>query len=147
MTTKCTSSRHMKKQKRKMFFKDTGHDNRLDNRQFKTATGSPILYTRFKKHKGIYYPLAKHHMIMKPRPQPTHRHATVVYSRTYGREVYDSVDIWPDETAREKLIQKLKGLSVSEEEEDVGIDIPQGIAASDDEIVTRYVTFSFSMIQ
>lgn len=125
----------MKKQKKKMFFKDIVQDSKLDLKQFKTSTGSPILYTRFRKHKGIYYPLAKHHVTVRPQPQHSHKHAAVVYSRTYGREVYSNIDIWPeDDAARERLLEKLKGLSVSEED-DVGIDIPKGISAGEEEML------------
>lgn len=122
----------MKRQKRKMFYKDIIQDNKLESKQFKRATGSPILYTKLKKHRAIYYPLAKYHSTQKPRPTHSHRHACVIYSRTYGREVYSNIDIWPDETARDRLIEKLKGLSLSQED-DVGIDFPTGNESEEEE--------------
>ncbi|XP_045160849.2 uncharacterized protein LOC123525765 isoform X4 [Mercenaria mercenaria] len=126
--------KQMKKQKKKMFFREVSKDKKQDAKQFKTATGSPILYTKFKKHKGIYYPLAKHQLTLRPKPQHSHKHAAVVYSRTYGREVYGNIDIWPDDdTARERLLEKLKGLS-QEDDEDVGIDIPTGITTTEEEV-------------
>lgn len=127
----------MKRQKRKMFFKELLHDSKIDARQFKTVSGSPILYTKLKRHKGIYYPLAKHREHSTAKVGKSHKHACVVLSKSYGREVYTNIDIWPDETARERLIQKLKGLSFSECEEDnnadIGIDIPTEIIVSEHE--------------
>ncbi|XP_053394452.1 uncharacterized protein LOC123525765 isoform X2 [Mercenaria mercenaria] len=125
--------KQMKKQrKKKLFLKDSVQDRKMDSKQFKTATGSPILYTKFKKNKGIYYPLAKHHIRIKPRPQHSHKHVAVVNSRTYGREVYTNIDIWPDDNiARERLLEKLKGLSLSDED-DVGVDIPKETAKAEE---------------
>ncbi|KAL4236904.1 hypothetical protein ACF0H5_005290 [Mactra antiquata] len=132
----------MKRQKRKLFFKDFLNDSKHDAKQFKTVTGSPILYTKLKKHRGIYYPLAKHHDNAKSKPRNSHKHACVVLSKTYGREVYTNIDIWPDETARERLLQKLQGLSMSEgedddDDDDVGIDIPTAIATTETDECTE----------
>ncbi|WAR24746.1 hypothetical protein MAR_038415 [Mya arenaria] len=119
----------------KMFFREIMQDSKQkpsnpDLKKFKTSTGSPILYTRFRKHRGIYYPLAKHYQGSKTKPKQNHKHACVIYSKTYGREMYGNIDIWPeDEHAKEKLLQKLQALSMEEEEEenDVGIDIPRAL--------------------
>lgn len=113
-----------------MFFRDIMQDSKGESKQFKTATGSPILYTRFKKHRGVYYPLAKHHTNMKAKTKHSNKHICVVYSKRYGREMYANVDIWPDdEEAQQKLLKKLSTVSMedAEEEDDFGIDIPKGI--------------------
>ncbi|XP_053394456.1 uncharacterized protein LOC123525765 isoform X3 [Mercenaria mercenaria] len=127
--------KQMKKQTKNIFWREFIQGRKQDSKVFKTATGSPVLYTKFKKYKRIYYPLAKHHVTIGPKPQHSHKHAAVVYSRTYGREVYSNIDIWPDDdTARERLLEKLKGLSLSEEH-DVGIDSPNEIVANEDEVI------------
>ena len=120
----------MKKSKKKSFVRQDKND---ESKIFKTATGSPILYTKYKKRKGIYYPLKKHYVTKRPKPQHSHRHVAVVYSRSYGREVFESIDIWPDDKkTKERLLEKIKGLS-SSSEEDVGIDIPEGIVKFEEE--------------
>lgn len=103
-------------------------DNKGECKQFKTATGSPIMYTKFKKHRGIYYPLAKHHGNMKIKPKHNSKHFCIVYSKRYGREVYGNVDIWPDdEESQQKLLRKLENMAIDDEDDDFGIDIPKGI--------------------
>ncbi|XP_053394458.1 uncharacterized protein LOC123525765 isoform X5 [Mercenaria mercenaria] len=124
----------MTKQTENMLFTDLMRDQKLDSKQFKTTTGSPILYTKFNKHTRIYYPLAKHHVTVGPTPQHSHKHAAVVCSRTYGREVYGNIDIWPDDDiAREKLLEKLKRLSLSEDD-NVGTDIAKGRVATVEQV-------------
>jgi hypothetical protein len=104
---------HMK-QTKSMHFKDIFREKKVDSKQFKMATGSPILYTKISKHKSIYYPSAKRKAIKRQKPQRSHRHAAVVNSETYGREVYGNIDIWPDEEiARETLHEKLRRSSLS----------------------------------
>ena len=130
----------MKKQTRnKIVFKDF-QKNDLDTRQFKSSTGSPILYKKYKRHKRIYYPFSKHHATIRPKPQHSHKHAAVVYSRTYGREVYSNIDIWPDDDeSRKRLFEKLKEISLSEEydNDDDGIDIPKGLTDNKEEQVYK----------
>jgi hypothetical protein len=119
--------KQMKKHKMKAIYRNMLQDKKHESKIFKTATGSPILYTKFKKHKGTYYPLKKHHVTKRPKPQQSHLHAAVVYSRSYGREVLENVDIWPDnDKAKDRLLQKNKRLSLSEED-DFGIDIREEI--------------------
>jgi len=138
-----------------MFFKDIMQEQKHnkpgnpDLKKFKTSTGSPILYSRFKKHRGIYYPLAKHHIgkrygrIIKH----DHKHVCVVYSRTYGREMYSNIDIWPDDDeAKERLLEKLQAMAregLDDDEllddelldDDVGIDIPASLVDVDEQHV------------
>ena len=102
-------------QARNIFFKDTFLEKRSDTKQFKTVTGSPILYSKIEKHGSIYYPLVKRNVTEKPKPQKSHKHSAVVNSRTYGREVYGNIDIWSDDDiARESMVEKLKRLSLFE---------------------------------
>lgn len=122
----------MVRQKRKILLKDVVADKNLESKQFKRPTGSPILYTKLRKHRALYYPLAKQNVTKCLERDHSHRHACVVYSKTYGRELYSNIDIWPDETAKKKLIDKLQGLSLSQLE-NVRIDIPDGFHAVLDE--------------
>lgn len=105
-------------------------DNKGEARQFKSATGSPIMYTRYKKHRGIYYPIAKLPANAKGKPKHNSKHICVVYSKRYGRELYANVDIWPDdEKEQQKLLRKLESISIDEDadDDDFGIDIPKGV--------------------
>jgi len=120
-----------------MFFRDIMHDNKGEAKQFKSATGSPILYTKFKKHRGIYYPLAKHHANMKGTPKKKGKHVCVVYSKLYGREMYANVDIWPDdEAAQKRLLKKLQTMSIDDDlsDDDFGIDMSKGVEDMSDHV-------------
>lgn len=114
----------------RMYFREIIQDNKGEPKQFKTATGSPIVYKRYKKHRGIYYPLAKLPTNMKGKRKHNAKHICVVYSKRYGRELYANVDIWPDdEKDQEKLLRKLESMSLEDDtdDDDFGIDIPKGV--------------------
>jgi hypothetical protein len=84
------------------------------------------LYKKFRTPKGIYYPLFNYGRVERQKPQHSHKHAAVVNSKTYGREVYGNIDIWPDDdTVKARLIEKFQELSLSEEEVS-GTDILAG---------------------
>ena len=75
-------------------------------KQFKTSTGSPIIYTKFKKSRGIYYPVSKPHNCSKNiKKGKKLKRCCIVYSKSYGREVYGNIDIWPDDSERDKLVK------------------------------------------
>jgi len=79
-----------------MLSKSIMQEYKRDMKQFKTTTGSPITYAKLRKQKGMYYPLARPHLVSK-KGKLNHHHVAVVYSKMYGREVYENVDIWPDD--------------------------------------------------
>ena len=78
-----------------MLSKGIMQEYRKDMKQFKTATGSPVTYAKLRKQKGLYYPMAKPHLIAK-QGKLNHHNVAVVYSKMYGREAYQNIDIWPD---------------------------------------------------
>lgn len=92
---------HSQTEDNTMFCKNIMQEEKGNSKQFATATGSPILYTRFKNHKGIYYPIPKHHTGMKAWIRRSHSHFCVVYSKMYGRETYGNIGIWPDDKLKE----------------------------------------------
>ena len=122
-----------------MFVKDEFLEKRIDTKQFKTVTGSPILYSKIEQHGSIYYPLVERNVTEKPKPQKSHKHSAVVISRTYGREVYGNIDIWSDDDiARESMVEKLKQLSLPQHNDtDLALKFQGGCDTSEETFVYR----------
>lgn len=127
--------KQMKTQTKRLFLGEVVPDKLVDSKQFKTISGSPILYTKLRKRTGLYYPFAKHKVTKRQKPQKSHRPSAVVNSRSYGREVFENVDIWSDsDSSKDKLLDNLKGLP-SSDEEDAGDESPVGLLHFEDDFI------------